>query len=130
MNAANGADLCCGQDGSWSPKPGSPVSPACMLCKQSPTYWRRNHPKAHLRVPPSNGIDPAALSARLAAIAADPDWPNDLRAEAQTAATEGLDVDTITDSVIITALNARIVARTRQPHAAPNPDITGAQPRP
>ena len=124
MTAANSADLCCGQDGSLSPKPGSPVSPACMLCKRSPTYWR-NHPKAHLRVSPGNGIDPAAVSARLAAIAADADWPDDLRAEAQTAATEGLDVDTITDSAIITALNARIVAHTGQSHAAPNPGTTG-----
>jgi hypothetical protein len=101
-----------------------------MLCKQSPTYWRLNHPKAHLRVSPSNDMDPGAVSARLAAIAADPDWPDDLRTEAQTAATDGLDVDSITDSAIITALNARIVARTGQAHAAPNPGATGAQPGP
>ena len=64
-----------------------------------------------------NDVDPIKLAARLAAIAADPDWPDALRAEAHAAAESGLDVDDLTDSTIITALNAGIVSRAGKVHA-------------
>ncbi|SNT50192.1 hypothetical protein SAMN05421812_107292 [Asanoa hainanensis] len=70
-----------------------------MLCRRSPTYWR------------GASVDTDRLTARLSGIARDPDWPDALRAEARAAAAEGLAVDDLTDSAIITALNARIVAR-------------------
>jgi hypothetical protein len=32
--------VCCGQGGAWAPGPGKPVVIGCMLCRESPTYWR------------------------------------------------------------------------------------------
>lgn len=32
---------CCGEGGSWAPKPGGELVAGCALCPRSPTYWRR-----------------------------------------------------------------------------------------
>lgn len=37
--------LCCGQGGSWAPKPGEALVQGCQLCPKSATYWRdKNKP--------------------------------------------------------------------------------------
>ncbi|MEV4539815.1 hypothetical protein AB0J82_39185 [Asanoa sp. NPDC049518] len=130
MNAADAVAVCCGQDGTWSPKPGSPVTAACLLCPRSPTYWRKSAAgTSGAGLPLRNDVNAAKVAARLAAIARDLDWPESLRAEAKAAADEGLDVDDLTDSAIITALNGRIVARSHL-DAAPNLRIDGERRRP
>ncbi|MEV4539305.1 hypothetical protein AB0J82_36585 [Asanoa sp. NPDC049518] len=121
MNAADAVATCCGQDGTWSPKPGSPVTAACLLCPRSPTYWRKSSTDPSVGEPLRNDVDPARLITRLTSIAADPDWPDALRTEAHAASQQGLDVDDLSDNAIVTALNARIVARTTEPQTTRHP---------
>lgn len=36
---------CCGQGGSWAPKPGSPFVGGCQLCRENVSgYWARDLP--------------------------------------------------------------------------------------
>lgn len=32
---------CCGQGGSWAPKPGQELVGGCQLCPASDTYWQQ-----------------------------------------------------------------------------------------
>jgi hypothetical protein len=114
MDAANPTNRCCGQDGSWSPTHSNPVNVACKLCPQSPTYWRQGFAEPYIAQPLRFDVDPAVLTARLAEIAADENWPTSLRAAARDAGTE-LEVPGLTDDAIATALTARLRAGHRQP---------------
>ena len=48
MNPTSPTQVCCGEDGAWSPKPGNPVIAACMLCPNSPTYWQRGRKEPYV----------------------------------------------------------------------------------
>lgn len=36
-----GNPVCCGEGGAWTPKPGEPLIPSCLLCPRSATYRKR-----------------------------------------------------------------------------------------
>lgn len=44
IEQANTNPTCCGNGGSWAPKPGEPVVVGCQVCPNSPTYWAKDKP--------------------------------------------------------------------------------------
>jgi hypothetical protein len=114
MATTGAGQACCGEDGSWSPKPGGPVAAACILCRRSPTYWQKALAGPYVAQPLQFDVDAAALATRLAEIAADETWPESLRAEARSAG-PGLEVSALTDDAIAAALTAHLRAGRRQP---------------
>lgn len=56
--------------------------------------------------------DPIELASRLAAVTDDPQWPDDLRAEARLGP-DGLETDAVTDEAIAAALTSRARSRDR-----------------
>lgn len=115
-------EVCCGEGGSWA-SAGKPFAAGCGVCPRSPTYWQRGRTTPYIAKPLGNDIDLVDLAARLRGIAADPDWPGSLRAAAQVAVDEGLEVYELTDDAIVAALNKRIAARAAQ---AATPDSAAA----
>ncbi|REG00942.1 hypothetical protein DFJ67_7011 [Asanoa ferruginea] len=103
-------EVCCGEGGSWA-RPGEAFVTGCQLCKRSPSYWQRGRTAPYAVSALGSNVDQAALDARLAKIVADETWPEDLRAEAELAAEDGLEIQELTDDAIVTALNRRIVER-------------------